>query len=75
MTPHVAHNTFLNFSVNSGLITGIMFLGLIYTAWRRLKLATESEHYLSDFNYYAVLASSISLISFLFVPFSGSYYI
>jgi O-antigen ligase len=36
MTPHVAHNTFLNFSVNAGLPTGLLFLSLIYIGWKRL---------------------------------------
>jgi hypothetical protein len=64
MTPHVAHNTFLNFSVNTGLITGLMFLGLIYISWRRLKKAILMDVSFSDFNYYATISSSISLMGF-----------
>lgn len=64
MTPHVAHNTFINFSANTGLLTGILFLSLIYIAWKRLKMARNLNIPLSDPLYYALASSSISLLGF-----------
>jgi hypothetical protein len=64
MTPHVAHNTFLNFSVNAGLPTGLLFLSLIYIGWKRLKFARNQNLPLDDLNYYALASSSVSLIAF-----------
>jgi O-antigen ligase len=64
MTPHVAHNTFINFSANTGVLTGIMFLLLIYIPWRRLKEARKISGSFDNMYYYGVVASSISLISF-----------
>lgn len=64
MTPHVAHNTFINFSANTGILTGIMFLLLIYLPWRRLKGAKNTNGSFDDIYYYATVASSISLMGF-----------
>ena len=64
MTPHVAHNTFLNFSANTGLLTGLMFLSLLFMAWKRLKNAKKFQTSFADFDYYATIASCISLLGF-----------
>lgn len=64
MTPHVAHNTFLNFSANTGVLTGLLFLFLIYGAWRRLIIAKKMQKELSDIPYYALVASSVSILGF-----------
>lgn len=65
-TAHVAHNTFLNFAANSGLITGLLFLYLVYGPVKRLLKFRESGCHLSDHTYisYALVASSISIIGF-----------
>jgi|TARA_R100000789_G_scaffold70099_1_gene65650 O-antigen ligase len=63
-TQHVAHNTFLNFSVNSGLIAGVCYLLLIYTILKRF-LAIRSHGYdQTSFLSYALLSSTISLLVF-----------
>lgn len=64
MTPHVAHNTFINFAANAGLLTGILFLALIITAWSRVRRARIQEISLKNHDYYALCASSTSLIGF-----------
>jgi len=63
-TPHVAHNTFLNFSVNTGLPTGILFLTLIYISCSRVKVSRNHDYALTENDYYALTASSISLFGF-----------
>ena len=63
-TPHVAHNTFINFAANTGLLTGILFLSLIYTAWQRLRYARLQAVSLTDNDAYALCASSVSLAGF-----------
>jgi O-antigen ligase len=64
MTPHVAHNTFLNFSANTGLLTGILFLSLIYIGFKRLVSARRYSESLDNIYYYALASSSTSLIGF-----------
>lgn len=64
MTPHVAHNTFLNFSANSGLPAGLAFLALVYISFRRLLEVRHMAHRLDDVNIYALTASSISIFGF-----------
>jgi hypothetical protein len=63
-TPNVVHNTFLNFSANTGLLTGILFLGLIWLAWIRLKEARRMKVFFDDLDYYALVSSSTSIIGF-----------
>lgn len=64
MTPHVAHNTFINFSANTGILTGLLFLGLVYLPWRRLHKAKNYKASFADVDYYAMMASSISMVGF-----------
>lgn len=35
--PYVAHNTFLNFAVNSGILTGLIFLSFYWLQFKRFK--------------------------------------
>ncbi|EHJ05139.1 O-antigen ligase family protein [Marinobacter manganoxydans] len=63
-TPHVAHNTFINFAANTGLITGVLFLTLIYLAFSRLRFARKKKLSLNDNCVFALTASSISIIGF-----------
>ena len=63
-TPHVAHNTFLNFSVNTGLPAGLMFLCLIGFAWGRLKAARGLEISFDDWDYYILVSSSVSILGY-----------
>lgn len=63
-TPHVAHNTFLNFSVNSGVITGGLFLVLIFTVFRRFREMRATAYEALDFSSYVLLSSSISVLTF-----------
>ncbi|PTB99219.1 polymerase [Marinobacter sp. Z-F4-2] len=63
-TPHVAHNTFLNFSVNAGLISGFIFLSFIWMSFSRLRAARIWGLSINDVNSYALVASSISIIGF-----------
>lgn len=64
MTPHVAHNTFLNFAANTGLPTGLIFLILIFTSVKRYFTVISKEIELSNVNYFATVSSSISLMGF-----------
>ena len=64
MTPHVAHNTFLNFSANSGLPSGIMFSLLLVIPMLRFKQILKTSYDLSDVGYYTFFSSSISIIGF-----------
>lgn len=64
MTPHVAHNTFLNFSANTGLVAGFSFIALVYICIARLKLTRKWHYSLHDDDWYALLASSISMLGF-----------
>lgn len=65
MTPHVAHNTFINFSANTGLVSGIIFLGLVFIPiLRAKKLIDSGELNLTNGYHYALTSSALSLIAF-----------
>ena len=65
MTPHVAHNTFINFSANTGLVTGLIFLWLLYNSYRRMLMVIKDHDYSLDNIYcYALVASSLGLLGF-----------
>ncbi|PTB92570.1 polymerase [Marinobacter sp. B9-2] len=64
MTAHVAHNTFINFSANTGVLTGILFLGLIYLSWKRLWRLRKFGVRFSNVSYYALVSSSTSLLGY-----------
>ncbi|MFC3120833.1 O-antigen ligase family protein [Agaribacter flavus] len=36
-SPHVAHNTLVNFAANLGIFAGFIYLGFFYKAWRMFK--------------------------------------
>ncbi|MBZ2167684.1 O-antigen ligase family protein [Marinobacter sp. F4216] len=63
-TSNVAHNAFLNFSANTGLPTGFLFLGFIWMAWTRLRYAKRIGGDFSDSDYYALVCSSISILGY-----------
>lgn len=62
--PYVAHNTFLNFSVNSGLISGLCYLLLIYIVFKRLRRCRVMVLNLNNTYYYALTSSSIGILGF-----------
>ncbi|MHA7881226.1 MAG: O-antigen ligase family protein [Saccharospirillum sp.] len=65
MTPHVAHNTFLNFSANTGLLTGIIFLGLVIAPIFRLKKVLKKGVLdLNNLNTYALASSTLGMVGF-----------
>jgi hypothetical protein len=41
--PYVAHNTFLNFSANTGLLNGIIYLSLYWLQFKRFRRIRKSE--------------------------------
>ena len=63
-TPHVAHNTFINFSANTGLLTGLIFIGLIFNVWRKFLVLRHFSISIEDDAYFAFAASSISIFTF-----------
>lgn len=36
-SPHVAHNTFLNFSANTGIFAGLIYLSFFWISWKQFK--------------------------------------
>lgn len=63
-TPHVAHNTFLNFAANCGLVAGFLFLGLIVICFKRFRSRLKTEYDLKCPEDYALFASSISIFGY-----------
>lgn len=63
-TPHVAHNTFINFSANTGILTGILFLILVYGAIKKIKLTSHPNFSIDETDAYAMASSSISIAGF-----------
>lgn len=64
-TPHVAHNTFLNFAANTGLITGLTYLSFF---WLSRKMYISNKKVLEEFpdrlHSYVNKASICSLVGF-----------
>jgi hypothetical protein len=50
-SPHVAHNTFLNFSVNTGLLTGVVFISFFFASYRQYKKVKDATEFSSTYNY------------------------
>ncbi len=48
---HVAHNAFLNFSANTGLLTGLMYLLLFYYSFKQYKYVARVVEFHSIFGY------------------------
>jgi hypothetical protein len=44
-SPHVAHNTFLNFSANLGIVAGIIYLMFFWISW---KMYRQNKRFLED---------------------------
>jgi O-antigen ligase len=42
-TPYVAHNTFLNFAANTGLINGLIYLAFFWLQYKRFRRIRKSE--------------------------------
>ncbi|MDO3722582.1 O-antigen ligase family protein [Marinobacter sp. chi1] len=63
-SPHVAHNTFLNFAANTGLPNGLLFLALIWLSWSRLLYARKLNMSFDNSDYYALVCSSVSVLGF-----------
>jgi len=42
-TPYVAHNTFLNFAANTGLINGLIYLGFYWLQFKRFRRIRKTE--------------------------------
>jgi len=42
-TPYVAHNAFLNFSANTGLLTGLLYLYLFWLAYKNYKYCVKNK--------------------------------
>jgi O-antigen ligase len=64
-TPHVAHNTFLNFAANIGLTAGIIYLSFFWVSRKMYKWNKKAlEKYPSKFHTYVNKSSICSLIGF-----------
>lgn len=50
-SPHVAHNTFLNFSANTGLIAGFIFLSFFFISFRQFGKVRKSVDKASIYAY------------------------
>lgn len=50
-SPHVAHNTFLNFSANTGLIAGFIYLSFFYISYKQYKAVRKWTKDKSTFDY------------------------
>lgn len=50
-SPHVAHNTFLNFSANTGLLTGLVFISFFFASFKQYKKVKDKTEFNSTFNY------------------------
>lgn len=64
-TPHVAHNTFLNFSANTGLIAGIIYLTFFWVSRKMYKWNKKTlEEHPDKFHSYVNKSSITALIGF-----------
>ncbi|SFD90802.1 O-antigen ligase like membrane protein [Marinobacter sp. DSM 26671] len=63
-TSSVAHNTFFNLSVNTGLLTGLLFLAIIYMSVKRLFWIRAQKLDLNDVAFYSLASSSLSILGF-----------
>ncbi|MFT5996938.1 MAG: O-antigen ligase, partial [Glaciecola sp.] len=64
-SPHVAHNTFLNFASNIGLIAGFIYLSFFWLSWRMYKWNKMHLSKSQDrFHTYVNNASFCSLLGF-----------
>lgn len=64
---HVAHNTFLNFSANTGLITLCFYIYIILLSLKRTKL--EERYCISRYSIPILISSRVSLLSFCICAF------
>ncbi len=80
--PHVAHNAFLNFAVNTGLLTGLLYLYLFWLALKNYKFCVQNnieEYPLLDYINKVCLTSLIGFfVCALFldlIVFEGFYFL
>jgi ABC-type multidrug transport system fused ATPase/permease subunit len=50
-SPHVAHNTLLNFSANTGIFAGLLYLSFFYTSWKQYKYVRNNVAFTSVYSY------------------------
>lgn len=62
-SPHVAHNTFLNFSANTGFIAGFIYLYFFYASYKQFKFVRKKVEDFSTFGYIN-LASAGGLVGY-----------
>lgn len=63
-TPHVAHNTFINFSANTGFIMGFMFLYLFWLSYKNYHWCKEQGIDKHPFLEFMNKATGCSLVGF-----------
>lgn len=63
-SPHVAHNTFLQFATNSGLMCGLIFLYLNITIIMQLRKINREQLNIRDPIDYCLASSSLSILGF-----------
>jgi O-antigen ligase/polysaccharide polymerase Wzy-like membrane protein len=63
-TANVAHNTFLNFSANAGLLAGILFLIIVFSSVIKLRWIRNEEKKFDNPAFYALSASSLAILGF-----------
>ncbi|MEC7825624.1 MAG: O-antigen ligase family protein [Pseudomonadota bacterium] len=50
-SPHVAHNTFLNFAANTGIFAGLIYLSFFWVSWKQFKFVRKRVVTNSTFDY------------------------
>ncbi len=64
-SPHVAHNTFLNFAANLGLLAGFIYLSFFWISWKMYKWNRDTlVDYPDQLHTYINKASISSLVGF-----------
>lgn len=63
-SPHVAHNTFLQYAVDSGLPAGILFLSIAWVVFQRMRKIDRKTLDLNKPIHYCLVSSSIAYFGF-----------
>ena len=69
-SPHVAHNTFLNFAANTGLIAGFIYLSFFWISYKQFKYVKKRVPDNSTFSYI-----NFSCMSGLCGYFTGAFFL
>ena len=69
-SPHVAHNTFLNFSANTGLIAGFIYLSFFWVSFKQYRYVKKRVRENSIFDYI-----NLSCMSGLVGYFVGAFFL